>query len=75
MTDGYTLPGFLRNEPRKDRQIQYTLRYSAGLLPCYNTPNSIENFMAILQNIALYEMPYHLMQNIERAKEDVFIYA
>jgi hypothetical protein len=75
MTEGFTLPGFLRDDPRKDREIQYTLRYSACYPPVYNLPNSWENFAAILQTIDFYEMPYHLIQNIERAKEDMLTYA
>lgn len=75
MSEGFTLPGFLRNDPRREREIRFTLRYSASLPPVYNQPNSYENFTAILQTVDFYEMPYHIMQNIEKAREDVLSYA
>lgn len=75
MTEGFTLPGFLRNDPRKEREIWYTLKYSACFPPAYNQPNSYENFTAILQQIDFYEIPIHIMQNIEKAREDVLAYA
>jgi len=75
MTGGFTLPGFLREEPRRDNEIRYTLRYSAGIHPNYPPPNSYEDFTAILHFIDFYEAPYLIMQNIEKAREDVLAYA
>ncbi len=75
MSDGFTLPGFLRNEPKRNLEIWYTLKYSACFPPIYNLPNSYENFTALLGTIDFYESPYHIMQNIERIKEGVLAYA
>ena len=75
MSDGFTLPGFLQDDPKRDLEIQYILRYSACFPPIYNQPNSYENLAAILGTIDFYESPYHIMQNIERIKEGVLAYA
>jgi len=75
MTGGFTLPGFLRDEPKRDREIRYTIRYSASIHPNFTAPNSYEDFLAILARTDFYEMPYHIMQNIENAREDVLTYA
>lgn len=62
MTNGFTLPGFMRQEDTV--RIEYTIRYSANFLPEFFPPKSQGEFDTVVSLLPQIALPYEILNII-----------